>query len=191
MKLKMAKNSIFAVLLRSSWWMSAGVALLLCVGGFAVLPRDFAAMGVFAAVPFAVIAIIAGYKQAKRPSEARIEVVVKAVATLHWDRFRPLVEGGFMRDGCEVRHLNTPGADFALTKDGNVALVSARRWKIARVGVEHLRELQALREQQGAREAIFITLGDVSDNAWQYARQHDVAIMRAPELAQLLRHHKF
>ena len=29
MKLKMSQNSIFAVLLRSPWWMSAGVALVL------------------------------------------------------------------------------------------------------------------------------------------------------------------
>ncbi|XXS61947.1 hypothetical protein QGN06_20250, partial [Achromobacter xylosoxidans] len=63
MKFRMSQNSIFAVLLRSPWWMSAGVALLLSVGGFAALPLEYAAMGVFAAVPFAVIAIIAAYRQ--------------------------------------------------------------------------------------------------------------------------------
>ena len=191
MKLKMAKNSIFAVLLRSPWWMSAGVALLLCVGGFAALPRDFAAMGVFAAVPFAVISMIAGYKQAKRPSETRVQAVTQATAAMAWAEFAPLLEAGFKRDGCEVQRLNKPGADLALTKDGNVALVSAKRWKAARIGVEPLRELQAVREQQGAREAIFIALGEVSANAWQYAKQHDVALMTAPELAKLLRDQKF
>ncbi|KOQ26987.1 membrane protein, partial [Achromobacter xylosoxidans] len=75
MKFRMSQNSIFAVLLRSPWWMSAGVALLLSVGGFAALPLEYAAMGVFAAVPFAVIAIIAAYRQLRAPSGARVEAV--------------------------------------------------------------------------------------------------------------------
>ncbi len=73
MKFRMSQNSIFAVLLRSPWWMSAGVALLLSVGGFAALPLEYAAMGVFAAVPFAVIAIIAAYRQLRAPAGARRE----------------------------------------------------------------------------------------------------------------------
>lgn len=187
MKLKMAKNSIFAVLLRSPWWMSAGVAVLLSAGGFAALPLDYAAMGVFAAVPFAVIAIMAAYKQLRAPSETRVQAVAEATAAMTWVEFANTVEAGFKRDGCEVQRLQTPGADFALSKDGHVAIVSAKRWKAARVGVEPLRELQAAREKRGAREAIYIALGDVSDNAWQYAKAQGVSLMTAPELAKLLR----
>ncbi|PQZ69554.1 hypothetical protein CQ050_11005 [Achromobacter sp. MYb9] len=187
MKLKMSQNSIFAVLLRSPWWMSAGVAVLLCVGGFAALPRDFAAMGVFAAVPFAVISIMAAYKQLRAPSDTRVQAVAEATAAMSWADFANTVEAGFKRDGCEVQRLQTPGADFALSKDGHVAIVSAKRWKAARVGVDPLRELQAAREKRGAREAIYIALGDVSDNAWQYAKSQGVSLMTAPELAKLLR----
>ncbi|MFY0479602.1 restriction endonuclease [Achromobacter marplatensis] len=187
MKLKMSQNSIFAVLLRSPWWMSAGVAVLLCVGGFAALPRDFAAMGVFAAVPFAVISIMAAYKQLRAPSDTRVQAVAEAAAAMSWADFANTVEAGFQRDGCEVQRLQTPGADFALSKDGHVAIVSAKRWKAARVGVDPLRELQAAREKRGAREAIYIALGDVSDNAWQYAKSQGVSLMTAPELAKLLR----
>lgn len=187
MKLKMSQNSIFAVLLRSPWWMSAGVALVLAVGGFAALPLEYAAMGVFAAVPFAVIAIMAAYKQLRAPSGARVEAVAQATAAMSWTEFATAVEAGFRRDGCEVERLNAPGADFALSKDGHVALVSAKRWKAARTGVEPLRELQAVREKRGAREAIYIALGDVSDNALQYARAQGVSLMTAPELAKLLR----
>ena len=57
----------------------------------------------------------------------------------------------------------------------------------ARVGVEPLRELQAERERRGAREAIYIALGDVSDKALQYARAQGVSLMTAPELTKLLR----
>ncbi|MDH2049907.1 restriction endonuclease [Achromobacter marplatensis] len=187
MKLKMSQNSIFAVLLRSPWWMSAGVAVLLCVGGFAALPLDYAAMGVFAAVPFAVISIMAAYKQLRAPSGTRVQAVAETAAAMSWPDFAATVEAGFKRDGCEVQRLQTPGADFALSKDGHVAIVSAKRWKAARVGVEPLRELQAAREKRGAREAIYIALGDVSDNAWAYAKAQGVSLMTAPELAKLLR----
>lgn len=187
MKLKMAKNSIFAVLLRSPWWMSAGVAVLLSAGGFAALPLEYAAMGVFAAVPFAVIAIMAAYKQLRAPSETRVQAVAEATAAMSWADFANTVEAGFKRDGCEVERLQTPGADFALSKDGHVAIVSAKRWKAARVGVEPLRELQAVREKRDAREAIYIALGDVSDNAWKYAKAQGVSLMTAPDLAKLLR----
>lgn len=187
MKFKMSQNSIFAVLLRSPGWMSAGVAVLLSAAGFAALPLEYAAMGVFAAVPFAVIAIMAAYKQLRSPSNARVQAVAEASAGMSWADFSRTVEAGFRRDGCEVERLQLPGADFALSKDGHVALVSAKRWKAARVGVEPLRELQATREKRGAREAIYIALGEVSDNALQYARSQGVSLMTAPELAKLLR----
>ena len=71
MKFKMPRNSIFAVLLRSPWWISAAIAALLSAGGFAALPLEYAAMGVFAAIPFAVIAIMAAWKQLRaRPRRA-------------------------------------------------------------------------------------------------------------------------
>ncbi|MDH0092919.1 restriction endonuclease [Achromobacter mucicolens] len=187
MKFKMSQNSIFAVLLRSPWWMSAGVAVLLSAGGFAALPLEYAAMGVFAAVPFAVISLMAAYKQLRAPSGARVQAVTEAVAAMSWADFSRTVEAGFRRDGCEVERLQAPGADFALSKDGHVAIVSAKRWKAARNGVEPLRELQAVRERRGAREAIYIALGDVSDNALQYAKSQGVSLMTAPELTKLLR----
>ncbi|WP_313702108.1 restriction endonuclease [Achromobacter sp.] len=187
MKFKMSQNSIFAVLLRSPWWMSAGVAVLLSAGGFAALPLEYAAMGIFAAVPFAVISIMAAYKQLRAPSGARVQAVTETVAAMSWADFSKTVEAGFRRDGCEVERLQTPGADFALSKDGHVAIVSAKRWKAARNGVEPLRELQAVREKRGAREAIYIALGDVSDNALQYAKAQGVSLMTAPELSKLLR----
>ncbi|WZB60599.1 restriction endonuclease [Achromobacter xylosoxidans] len=187
MKFKMPRNSIFAVLLRSPWWISAAIAALLSVGGFAALPLEYAAMGVFAAIPFAVIAIMAAWKQLRAPSETRVQAVAQAAAAMSWTDFSRTVQAGFQRDGCKVERLQAPGADFALSKDGHVAIVGARRWKAARVGVEPLRELQAERERRGAREAICIALGEVPDTALQYARANGVSLMQAPELAKLLR----
>ncbi|MCH4590647.1 restriction endonuclease, partial [Achromobacter xylosoxidans] len=51
----------------------------------------------------------------------------------------------------------------------------------------HLRRFGGAVTQRGAREAIYIALGEVSDNALQYARAEGVSLMTAPELAKLLR----
>lgn len=190
MKFKMSQNSIFAVLMRSPWWMSAGLALLLSVGGAAALPRDFAAVGVFAAVPFVVIAVLAGVRQWRQPSEERVLAVAQALAGMGWKEAAAAFEAGFTRDGSQVQRLDGPGADFALQRKGRVAVVSARRWKAARIGIEPLRELQAARQQRGAQEAVFVALGEVSDNAWVYAREHGIALMAGLELARLLRHQR-
>ncbi|MDZ5687878.1 restriction endonuclease, partial [Achromobacter xylosoxidans] len=92
----MSQNSIFAVLLRSPWWMSAGVALLLSVGGFAALPLEYAAMGVFAAVPFAVIAIIAAYRQLRGTLGARVEEGGEDTTGRSWPKLSPKVKGDFL-----------------------------------------------------------------------------------------------
>ncbi|MDZ5687879.1 restriction endonuclease [Achromobacter xylosoxidans] len=143
--------------------------------------------GVFAVGLLVWIAVMVADRRLRALWGARVEAVAQAAAAMSWQQFAATVEAGFRRDGCEVERLQGPGADFALTKDGHVAMVGAKRWKAARVGVEPLRELQAAREKRGAREAIYIALGEVSDNALQYARAQGVSLMTAPELAKLLR----
>ena len=59
MKLKMAPNSLFAVLLRSPWWASLGLAVALSLLLRALLPADYAVAGMLGTLPFALIAAIA------------------------------------------------------------------------------------------------------------------------------------
>ena len=65
MKLKMSPNSLFAVLLRSPWWIS-----LLVAGALFALARLFipAAYAIFMPLPFLVIATMAGWRQFRAPS---------------------------------------------------------------------------------------------------------------------------
>jgi restriction system protein len=86
-----------------------------------------------------------------------------------------------------VEPLNEAGADFALTKNGRVALVSAQRWKAARTGIDTVRKLQAARESRAAHEAVYVALGDISPSAREYAAAHGISCMTAPDLAKLLR----
>ena len=63
MKFELHQNSLFAVLMRSSWWISA----LLAVGIFGAtrmfLPAEFA---LFAAAPFIVITLYVAWKQLRQ-----------------------------------------------------------------------------------------------------------------------------
>ena len=39
--LKMAPNSLFAILLRSPWWISVGIALVFALASKALLPAEY------------------------------------------------------------------------------------------------------------------------------------------------------
>ena len=99
MKLKMAKNSLFAVLLRAPWWISVVIALLLGLLSLALLPDRFRVVGALSGLPFAVIAVIAAYRQWRLPSESQVVQMRQALAAMAWPAFSALLEQGFRRDG--------------------------------------------------------------------------------------------
>lgn len=189
MKLKMAPNSLFAILLRSPWWISAAIALAIGGVGAALLPPDWKLVGASGGFPFAVIAAMAGWRQARQPGAARVQAVSDAVARMAWPAFAALLEQAFRRDGYAVRRNDRrEGAwDFELERQGRRMLVSARRWKSAQTGLETLRALQAAREQADVADALVIGLGTLSEAARPFAAQKQIAVWQAPELAQALR----
>ena len=63
MKLKMAKNSLFAILLRSPWWLSFVLAGAMAAVARLVLPQAYEAYALFSAVPFVAIGLVAAWKQ--------------------------------------------------------------------------------------------------------------------------------
>ncbi|MBE0550178.1 MAG: restriction endonuclease [Rubrivivax sp.] len=183
----MAKNSLFATLLRSPWWVSGVIALVLGLLGVALLPERFRIAGALSGLPFAVIAVVAARRQWHLPSAARIAETQQALATMTWPAFAALLEQAFRRDGYTVQRGKTAGVDFELERQGRRMLVSARRWKSARTGLEALRALQAVREAADAPDALYVGLGEISANAQPFAAEHRIAIWQAAELAQALR----
>jgi restriction system protein len=187
MKLKMAPNSLFAILLRSPWWISVAIALAMGLVGAALLPEAYPVIGVLSALPFGEIGVIAARRQWQLPSAARVAQTRQALATMAWPAFADLLEQAFRRDGYTVQRGQTAGVDFELARQGRRMLVSARRWKSARTGQDALRALQAARDAAEAPDALYIGLGELSDNARPFAAQHGIAVWQAPELAQALR----
>lgn len=187
MKLKMAPNSLFAILLRSPWWISAAIALVIGLVAAALLPEGFRAIGALSGLPFGVIGALAARRQWRMPSARRVVETQQALATMSWPAFAALLEQAFQRDGYTVQRGQTAAFDFELGRQGRRMLVSARRWKSARTGQDTLRALQTARAAAEAPDALYIGLGELTDSARPFAARHGIAIWQGPELAQALR----
>jgi len=187
LKFRMAKNSLFAVLLRSPWWISALIALVLALLGLAVLPERFRIMAVVSGAPFVVIAAISARRRWNVPSTERVAETHAALSRMPWPAFADLLQQSFRRDGYTVMPSSTSAVDFELTRNGRRMLVCARRWKSARTGLEALRALQAAREAADAADGLYIGLGSLTDTAAPFAAEHGIAVWSATELAHAFR----
>lgn len=183
----MAKNSLFSILLRSPWWISLALGLLLGVLGLALLPAQLRAGGALAGLPFLVVSVVAARRQWHAPSAARIAQTQQALAAMAWPAFAALLEQAFQREGYAVQRAKDEAFDFVLERQGRCMLVSARRWKSARIGQEALRALQAARDARESEDALYIGLAPLSDQAGPYAAEYGIKIWQAAELARLLR----
>ncbi len=183
---KMAENSLFAVLLRSSWLISAAVAAGVVAVAMMLLPEAYRIYGVAMGLPFMVIAGMALWRQLQRPSTGRVDRTLDAVRTMTWPDFATVVEDGYRSNGYEVRRVQHAAADFEVTKDMRTSLVSGKRWKVARTGIEPLRDLIAARDAREVHGCIYIAIGEVSDNARKFAAEKRIQLVGGPELAQLL-----
>lgn len=186
MKFRMNENSLFAILLRSPWWISLLVGGGIGFVAFALLPAEWRIVGALSGFPFLVIAAIAAQRQWNKPSAAQVQRTADTLAALPWPAFETLLTRGFEREGYAVKALpNGRGADLELQRGGRTTLVAARRWKSARVGVEALKPLQAARDAAEASGAIFIGLGELSEQARPYAAENGLQIWQAAELVKV------
>jgi restriction system protein len=185
MKWKMAENSLFAVLLRSPWWVSAAVAVGLGGVAYALLPADYRLAGAFGALPFAGIAAWTAVRQLRAPSSARVGRTLDAVRAMSWGEFGAALEAAWQREGFAVTR-TSGAADFELGKDGKRVLVAAKRWKAARTGVEPLRELARARAAREAHEAVWVTAGELTDQARAFAAGERMRLLTSADLARLL-----
>lgn len=186
MKLKMAENSVFAILLRSPWWASLGVALAISVASNALLPERFVFYGVAMALPFAVIAAIVVWRQLRRPSAARLARRLEAVRDLPAAPFMEAVASAYRLQGFSVSAFEPQGADLRLQRAGRTTLLVCRRWRAARLGVEPLRELRAAIEREDASAGIVLSAGEITDVARRFAKSNAITILNEAALAEVL-----
>ena len=186
MKFKMAPNSLFAILLRSPWWISFIVAGAIISASIAWLPARFAIYGAIGGLPIAGVGLVAAWRQLRAPSAVQLSANVDAALAMPWREFSKALENAWQQAGYSVERVEG-AADLRLTEKGQVTLVSARRWKAASHGVEPLRQLHAAMQAQGADAGIYIAAqGIVTEQAQTFARDHSLTLLPASALAQLL-----
>ncbi|RPH64233.1 MAG: restriction endonuclease [Burkholderiales bacterium] len=182
----MAHNSLFAILLRSPWWISFAITAGFVVIARALLPAEYVIYGAFGAAPFLVIGCIAAWRQLRAPSTSRVAGTLGAIRAMPWSTFSSAIEDAFRRDGYVVARHQGPAADFEVTKNGRIALLSCKRWKVARTGIEPLRDLRAAKDARDAHDCIYVAVGEITDNARSFAAANGVRILTGAELVRLL-----
>jgi restriction system protein len=188
LQLKMAKNSLFAILLRSPSWISFAISAALGLLSAALLPDPYKLVGALSAAgPFAVVGALALRRQWGLPNAAQREKAQQALSTMPWPAFSGLLEDAFRREGWSIEPGAQPPVDFVVLRNGRHMLVSAKRWKSARTGLESLRALQAAREAADASDALYISLGELTANARPFAAKNRIEIWQAGDLARVLR----
>ena len=186
MRFKMSENSLFAVLLRSRWWVSIALAVGIALLVRYFVPDEYLLPALSVTIPFLFTGILAAWKQLRVPGAGRIASTVETVSAMSWREFAAVLESAFQRDGFAVTRL-AGEADFRLEKAGRITLVSGKRWKAANHGVEPLRELLQQRQKHEAHEAVYIAVGIISENARRFARENNLRIIGGMELTSLLR----
>ena len=185
--MKMHENSLFALLLRAPWWVSVAVA----GGAFAltrlIVPAEYALYAIFTALPFLVIGCVSGWRQLRAPSAERVAAHLDALRAMSWESFSAALKAAYRGQGYAVAPASVRGADIELSKAGRISLISCKRWKVARAGIEPLRELDAARRTTQASECVYVAAGDVTDNALAFAAEKSIRVLRGPELAALLK----
>jgi restriction system protein len=182
MKWEMHENSLFAVLLRNPWWISAAVAVGLALVARFFLPIEYA---LFVGLPFAIIAAVRGWQELRAPSAGRIAKTVERVRAMPWDEFAAELEAAYKREGYTVSRIGG-AADFELVKASRTTLVACKRWKATRTGIEPLRELEAARDKREAHECCYVATGEFSDTARAFAAAKRIKLVEGGELATLL-----
>lgn len=184
MWIKLNQNSLFAILLRSPWWVSGLVALAVFGLARLFLSWDFA---LFTSLPFIVITAYVGWTQLRAPGAARIAKAVERLRAMPADDFAAAIEAAYRQRGYAVSRFAGAQADFELVRDARSTLLACKRWKALRLGVEPLRELEAARQARQAHDCIYVAAGEITEQARAFAAEKKINVMQGMELATLLR----
>jgi len=179
----MAKETLFSILSRSPWWLSAIIAAALFAAVRLFLP-DFAAF--FAALPFLAIAGYAGWRQLRAPSVTNVTEALGKLRAMSRENFSAVIAEAFHRDGYSVTEIANGAVDLELRRNNRISIVSCKRWKVAQTGVGPLRELYEAKRARDAQECIYVAAGDFTANARAFAAEKAIKLLSDTELARLV-----
>ncbi len=186
MKFKMAENSLFAILLRSRWWISFAVGAGWALLAAALVPQPYKIVAILGSLPFWALGFVAFVRQYDQPTPAQQQALLDMAAQDNWNDFSSHLERAWNIEGYKVARSPAAAADFVLTRNGKTTLVQAKRWKAATHGVEPLRALHQAMQAQKADECAYVCIAPLQETAQRFADEQHVAILQGLILATLL-----
>lgn len=183
---RMAHNSLFAVLLRSPWWISLLLALAVFAATQALLPKEYRVVGGMGCMPFVVIAMVAAWKQRNAVGPAELERLVAVASKLPRDAFVARLGDALGAQGYTVQR-GRDGADLLIERGGRLTVVAAARWKAARHGEEALQAVKTAMDRTEAAFGLYLALGEVSPHAQRIAKDNAIDIVQGERLGTLLK----
>lgn len=185
MKFKMSEKSLFAILLRSPWWISFLIAAILMLLARIFVPSPFLLVALISILPFIILGVIAAWRQRHAPSAEKIDEIRNELSQMTWKQFLPEIEKVFKNQGFNVIRLNSGPADLKLEKLNKITLVSCKRWKASELGVEALRELKNLQSGKDFAYVAFISLNSPSKVGLQFAIDNSIQLIHDIELVSM------
>lgn len=183
MAFRMSENSLFAILLRSTWWYGVLIGLALIAISLILFAGKYLLLGVFGAIPFFVVAGIAGYRQSKQPSQKRVQEVYELTRKMTAKQIASKIEVSYTNARYDSEPFKGNAADLELIRGNRKILLCAKRFKVGNTGVEPLKQLVAAGEEAEATGYLYVALGDISAAAIDYASKNDIELIQITRLA--------
>jgi hypothetical protein len=116
--------------------------------------------------------------------------VSRRLNRIDWFQFEKLVGVMFERQGFRVQRRGGArpdgGIDLELHRGADRIAVQCKKWNAWKVGVRQLREFLGAMTAGGYKQGIFVAAADITGEARQFARTHNIKIMDRPELISTL-----
>jgi restriction system protein len=189
MKWKMSDRSLFAVLLRSPWWISLVLAAALALAASALLPEAYKSVGALSSFPFVVVGVIAAWRQRANLSPEQAQALQTELAAMNWRAFSQLLQHAYVQQGYGVTAVPNSAMDLKLTRQGQTTVVCAKRWKAASWGLESLQALVAERAAMDATHLVCVSLQDIPPGLKKFVQEHGVTWLSGQSLWALVAPH--
>lgn len=197
------KTGVLATVVGTPWWIGillALIAYLFMRFGFAALmppgrttqavAEGMAEIAWVFALPFLLVAAVSFLRSLFRGSVRERRGSLVALRVLPRHRFELLAGEAFGRQGyiVEPRGSRAPDGevDLELWRDGRKSIVVCRHWQARQIGIAQVRELNDIMRFERADEAIFLSGGHYTHEAWQYAQGKPLRLIDGDGLLSLL-----
>lgn len=139
---------------------------------------------------FLVGAALSARNRKHRFKLIEMQTGIDSVRAMSWQDFEKLVGEAFRRQGYAVEEHggSAPdgGVDLVLLKNGQKSIVQCKRWKTYSVGVSPVRELYGVMTAESAHTCIFVTCGNYTSDAIDFAKGKPIQLIDGKELVTLI-----